>query len=70
SEYPDYRIPFPVPGGREDKTIFLNANIGFPNVSYAGFTPGLRIDASQTDSNVSRFDRETLSVGLTISSQF
>ncbi len=60
----------PLDGGRQETTIFANANIGFPNVSYAGFTPGLRIDASRTDSNVSRFDRETLSVGLTISSQF
>ena len=70
TDYPSYRIVFPVPGGRKDKIIFANADIGFPEISYAGFTPGLRIDAIKTDSNVSRFDRTTLSVGLTISSQF
>ena len=71
ADYPDYRIGFSViPGGRQDTNVFANANIGFPNLAYAGFVPGLHLDASQTESNVSRFDRTTLSVGLTISSQF
>jgi len=59
-----------VTGGRQDTMVFANADIGFPDISYAGFTPGLRIDVSRTDSNVSRFDRTTVSAGLTISSQF
>ncbi|MCK0095600.1 hypothetical protein MWU60_08450 [Yoonia sp. F2084L] len=71
SDYPDYRFGFTIPeGGRQDTTISSNINIGFPDISYAGFTPGLRIDASATESNVSRFDRTTVSVGLTITSQF
>ncbi len=70
SDYPDYNLLFAVPGGRQDRTVFANANIGFPDVSYAGFTPGLRIDVSRANSNVSRFDRTTFSAGLTISSQF
>ncbi|WP_342071599.1 hypothetical protein [Yoonia algicola] len=71
SDYPDYRVGFStIPGGRQDTTVFANANIGFPNVSYAGFTPGLRIDANRVKSNVSRFERTTFSAGLTISSQF
>lgn len=70
AEYPDYRILFPVEGGRQDETVFVDANIGFPNVSFAGFTPGLRIDLSQTDSNVGRFDRTTATAGFTIASQF
>ena len=70
SDYPDYRLLYPVIGGRQDTTVFVNANIGFSNISYAGFTPGLRIDVSRTDSNVSRFDRTTVSSGLTITSQF
>jgi hypothetical protein len=45
-------------------------NIGFPEVTYAGFSPGLRIDASRTRSNVSRYDRTTFSAGLTVSSSF
>ena len=70
ADYPDYRVLFAVPGGRQDRSAFVNANIGFPEMSYAGFTPGLRLDANRTDSNVSRFDRTTFSAGLTISSQF
>ena len=70
ADYPDYRLLSSVTGGRQDRTKFLEANIGFPGVSFAGFTPGLRIDLSRTDSNVSRFDRNTASVGFTISSQF
>ncbi len=70
SDYPDYNLLFAVTGGRQDRTVFANADIGFPEISYAGFTPGLRIDASRTDSNVSRFDRTSFSASLTISSQF
>lgn len=70
SDYPDYRLLIPVTGGRQDTAVFANANFGFPDLSYAGFTPGLRIDATRTDSNVSRFDRTTWSAGLTIRSQF
>ena len=70
SDYPQYRLLSAVTGGRQDTMVFANADIGFPDISYAGFTPGLRIDVSRTDSNVSRFDRTTVSAGLTISSQF
>ncbi|EBA12684.1 surface lipoprotein assembly modifier [Roseobacter sp. CCS2] len=70
NEFPEYRIGFTPADKRNDRTMFVNANIGFPRVSYAGFTPSLRIDASQTESDVSRFDRTTLSAGFTISSQF
>ena len=69
-DYPDYRLLSPVTGGRQDETVFANMNIGFPAINYAGFSPGLRIDASKADSNVSRFDRTTFSVGLTASSSF
>lgn len=70
SDYPEYRLLNTVTGGRQDTTIFASANIGFPNVAYAGFTPGLRFDAARTESNVSRFDQTTFSAGLTINSQF
>ena len=62
--------PVPVDGGRNDITFSTNLNIGFPEVTYAGFSPGLRIDASRTRSNVSRYDRTTFSAGLTVSSSF
>jgi hypothetical protein len=70
SDYPEYRLLNAVTDGRQDTTIFASANIGFPNIEYAGFAPGLRLDVSNTDSNVSRFAGTTLSAGLTIRSQF
>ena len=81
-KYPEFRVPgflipganiferVPLEGGRTDSTAFANLNIGFPEVSYAGFSPGLRIDASRTRSNVSRYDRTTFTAALTISSSF
>jgi hypothetical protein len=70
-DYPDFRLAFAnIQDGRQDRSVSLFANVGFPQASYAGFTPGLRIDASRTNSNVSRYDRKTLSAGLTITSQF
>lgn len=68
SDYPDYQVLFTVPGGRQDTTYFLNANIGFPGLEYFGFSPGVRIDLSEDNSNVSRFDRTNMSVALTINS--
>ncbi|WP_322889764.1 MULTISPECIES: surface lipoprotein assembly modifier [unclassified Yoonia] len=70
ADYPEYSLLFPVDGGRQDTTLFYAANIGFPDVSYAGFTPVLTISGSNTDSNVSRFTRDTLSAGFTIRSEF
>lgn len=69
SDYPEYRFLNPVPG-RQDTNVFANLNIGFPQVSYAGFTPALTITASATDSNVSRFTRNALGAGFVIQSAF
>jgi hypothetical protein len=80
--YPDYRVfdvnaPgssfgafVPLDGGRNDTTNFLNLNIGFPQVEYAGFVPGVRIDAARTRSNYGFADTKSLSAGFTISSAF
>lgn len=68
SDYPDFM--FAGPNGRQDTTLFYSANIGFPDVSYAGFTPSLTISGSNTDSNIGRFTRNTFYVGLTLSSTF
>ncbi|WP_445809692.1 hypothetical protein [Yoonia sp.] len=71
ADFPDYSIgPFVVAGGRQDRTLFYGATIGFPDVSYAGFTPVLNIAGSHTDSNVTRFTRDNLSAGITIKSEF
>ncbi|WP_322895075.1 MULTISPECIES: hypothetical protein [unclassified Yoonia] len=70
ADYPDYRLLLSVPGGRQDTSVFATLNIGFPQVSYAGFTPVLSVTATATDSNVSRFTRDALSAGLSVRSEF
>ena len=70
ANYPDYQLLGSVAGGRQDTTVFYNVNIGFPDVAYAGFVPGVTVNHSISDSNVSRFTRDTLSVGLTVNSVF
>ncbi|WP_373636679.1 surface lipoprotein assembly modifier [Yoonia sp. BS5-3] len=70
ADYPAYNEVFAVPGGREDTVLTLGAIIGFPEIEIAGFVPGLSITASKSDSNVTRFQRETVSAGFTLSSSF
>jgi len=70
SDFPDYTLLLPVDGGRQDTTFFVNANLGFPEIEFFGFSPGLRLEASDARSNVSRFDRTNYSVGLTVNSAF
>lgn len=70
TEYADYRLLFPVSGGRQDRTFFYNADIGFPNIEYAGFTPTLSISGTRANSNVSRFTTRGFSVALEINSSF
>ena len=69
SEYPDYDIFF-VSGAREDQSVFFGMNIGLPDIEYFGFSPGWAINAERTESNISRFERDTFSVGFTLSSAF
>ena len=70
ADYPEYRLLNAVTGGRQDETAFASISLGFPQVEFAGFVPGLQIDASKTQSNVSRFDRTSLGASLTIQSSF
>lgn len=70
SDYPAYTVIFPVDGGREDQAFFYTINMGFDDLTYAGFTPGLTISGSVADSNISRFTRNTTSFGLTLNSTF
>ena len=80
--YPDYLVfdltapgtifggLVPLEGGRDDQTLSANLNIGFPQVEYFGFRPGVRIDAERTNSNVSRFETTRVSAGFTLTSVF
>ncbi len=70
ADYQRYFEIFEVEGGREDTTYTLGANVGFPDIEVAGFVPGLAITASTADSNITRFQRDTFSVGFTLSSSF
>jgi hypothetical protein len=70
ADYSDYSLPLLVTDGRQDTTLFYNINMRFADLSYAGFTPGVSVNHSFAESNVSRFTRETLSVGFTLTSQF
>lgn len=68
--FPDYTVLIPVPDGRSDNRIFGSAEFMFPDMTYAGFAPVVTLNASQADSNVSRFDRSELSVGFSFRSTF
>lgn len=69
--YPDYTfLIVPVPGGREDLRVWSSLSATFVDWSYAGFAPVLTLSGSATDSNVSRFERSELSLGISFRSTF
>ena len=69
--YPDYRILFfEVPGGRVDTRKEAEVTMRFDRIGYGGFVPTLTLSATQTDSNVSRFETEELSVSVGFRSAF
>lgn len=70
SDYPDYFLFVPVPGGRQDTRVFLGLDISAPDFSYAGFAPVITIDTGYTQSNVSRFERSDFGIGLSLRSTF
>jgi len=70
SDYPDYVALFAVPGGRQDKSVYANVSLFFPDVDYAGFAPTVQISTGRKFSNVSRFDTRELSVAMGIQSKF
>lgn len=70
ADYKRYFEIFEVEGGREDTVYTLGANIGFPDREVAGFVPGFAISASTSDSNVTRFQRDTFAVAFTFNSSF
>ncbi len=69
-DYPDYAIFVLVPGGREDTTVTLGMDITFPDQQFAGFSPVVSLSRSNSDSNISRFTRNTNDIGLNFVSAF
>lgn len=70
TEFPDYAVIFPVPGGRQDERVFARIEAAFEGWTVAGFAPVVSLDAARSDSNVSRFDTESLGLGVTLRSTF
>lgn len=58
------------PGGRKDDAVFAGVSATFKDWSYMGFVPTLSLNASRTDSNVSRFEVDETSLTLGIRSEF
>ncbi|WP_435258083.1 hypothetical protein ACSBLW_18565 [Thioclava sp. FR2] len=56
--------------GRQDVTVASSLEIALPKLGAFGFEPVLSIEASRTRSNISRYESETLGVGLRIQSSF
>jgi tetratricopeptide (TPR) repeat protein len=66
----DYQKWSATPGGREDRTLSLQLDATWPDVSYYGFVPQATLIARRTWSNVDIYDRNELSLGLTVVSRF
>lgn len=75
ADYPDHIFHNgtawqPVPGGRQDQSLYADLNLFFEDYDYAGFAPMLRVRAGKRSSNHSRFDSSEFSVSLGIESKF
>ena len=71
SDYPNYSFLFtPIQGGRQDTRLFANVSAEFPDVEYGGFIPVLTANYQDTTSNISRFERDAVSLRFSIRSSF
>ena len=55
---------------REDLTLGLRLDVGWPEVSYYGFAPRVTLTGRRTWSDVDIYDRNEFSLGLTVVSRF
>ncbi len=69
-DYPQYAIFFAVPGGRQDTTHSIGMDVTFPDVQFAGFSPVVSLSRDVSKSNISRFTRDTNSIGFNFRSSF
>ena len=70
TDYPNYTLLFPVPGGRQDKRVYGSLSATFPEINYAGFVPVVTLGVQDTQSNVSRFTRNEYSMNIGVRSSF
>lgn len=70
-DYPSYRLgPFAVTAGRQDQQVAVALDLTFPAVGFRGYAPKLSLSASETHSNISRFQTRELGLMLGFESQF
>lgn len=67
ADYPGWIL---TPGGRRDVSTGLSLEVTYGAISVLGFSPTVVLSARHTDSNIDVFDRQSLSVGFSISSNF
>lgn len=67
ADYPGWIL---TPGGRRDVSTGLSLEVTYGAISVLGFSPTVVLSARHTDSNIDVFDRQSLSVGLSFSSNF
>lgn len=58
------------PRGREDLRGTLRATVGLPELNLWGFEPTLTLEASRTDSDADRIDKDSLTLDLGLRSSF
>lgn len=70
-DYSDYSIPLAtLPEGRKDQELNASLNLHINSIDYMGFQPVVSVRGRAVDSNVSRFDSETLGLSLGFRSAF
>ncbi|MEQ9041456.1 MAG: hypothetical protein RIE24_24295 [Silicimonas sp.] len=70
AETRDYQKWAVTPGGRVDRSISIQLDVAWPEVSYYGFVPQASLTARRTWSDVDIYDRNEISLGLTAVSRF
>lgn len=56
--------------GRQDRTVTSSVDVGLPKLGVFGFEPVVSVEASRTRSNISRYESQTVGIGLRIQSSF
>lgn len=56
--------------GRQDVTLSTSIDLALPKAGAFGFEPVLSLEASRTRSNISRYDGQTIGIGLRLQSSF
>lgn len=69
-DYDRYSVLLPVPGGRNDDSVFGGVTASFNDWGYMGFIPTVSFNAGKSRSNISRFDVDETSLSLGVRSEF